>query len=81
VDRLVNAQGWGSAGFSEMAEACSSAFRVFPKQSGFQPTIEPTGFQPVVAQFATRGMTTSQTKWAAMPLAVSPAAATVVWQR
>jgi hypothetical protein len=33
-----------------MAEAFRTALLIFPKQSGFQPTVEPTGFQPVVAQ-------------------------------
>jgi hypothetical protein len=34
-----------------MAVAYRNALLVLPKQSGFQPTVEPTGFQPVVAQF------------------------------
>jgi hypothetical protein len=38
-----------------MAEAYRTALPIFPKQSGFQPTVEPTGFQPVVAQ--SNGMT------------------------
>jgi hypothetical protein len=33
-----------------MAEAYRNALLILPKQSGFQPTVEPTGFQPEVAQ-------------------------------
>jgi hypothetical protein len=42
-----------SLGISEMAEAFRPALLILPKQSGFQPTVEPTGFQPVVVQLNT----------------------------
>jgi hypothetical protein len=34
-----------------MAETYRTALLILPKQSGLQPNVEPTGFQPVVAQF------------------------------
>jgi hypothetical protein len=43
-----------SMGLTRIAEprSCGSWVSSVNKQSGFQPTVEPTGFQPVVVQLA-----------------------------